>query len=249
MIELDGYRYEYDDVPGSADAGPALLFLHEGLGSVGLWKGLPQRIAAATGRRAVAYSRLGHGFSDLPPAPRTPDFMTTEARTVVPRLVEALGLGEPVLVGHSDGGSIALLAAAALPVSGLVVLAPHVLVEPMALKAIEAAREAFDGGDLAARMARHHRDAEVTFRNWNDVWLDPAFADWDIRGELTGITCPVLGIQGDDDPYGTDVHVLAVREAAQGPVDLLLPHAGHAPHLDRPALVDGTITTWLGSTD
>jgi pimeloyl-ACP methyl ester carboxylesterase len=230
------------DVPGD---GPALLFLHEGLGSVGLWKGFPERVAEATGRRVVAYSRLGHGFSDLPETKRGIDFMHVEAATVVPRLIEELGLGEPILVGHSDGGSIALLAAAALPVSGLVVLAPHVLVEPSALEAIRAAREAFDGGDLARRMARHHRDAETTFRNWNDVWLDPEFRSWDIRPALRDITCPVLGIQGADDPYGSDVHVLAVRDLAQGPVDLLLPVCGHAPHLERPTLVETCVREWL----
>jgi len=243
VITLDGLGYEYTDVPGT---GPALLFLHEGLGSVGLWKGFPRRLAAATGRRTVAYSRLGHGFSDLPPAKRTPSFMHTEAATVVPALIDALDLGEPILVGHSDGGSIALLAAAALPVSGLVVLAPHVLVEPGALQAIRQAREAFDSGDLARRMARHHRDAEVTFRNWNDVWLDPEFRDWDLRPELGGITCPVLAIQGDADPYGTHVHVEAVRDAARGPVDLLSLRCAHAPHLERPAVVDAAVAAWIG---
>ncbi|MCE3554762.1 alpha/beta hydrolase [Pseudonocardia sp. RS11V-5] len=241
-VEIDGAAYEYEDVPGT---GAPLLFLHEGLGSVGLWRGFHRRIAEATGRRAVAYSRLGHGFSDLPSAKHTIRFAHEEATTVVPALVEALDLGEPVLVGHSDGGSIALLAAAALPVSGLVVLAPHVLVEEIGLRAIEEAKRAFDSGDLARRMARHHRDAEVCFRNWNDVWLDPAFRDWDLRPELAGITCPVLGIQGDADPYGTAVHVEAVRDAAQADIDLLLLHSGHAPHLERPGLVDATVAGWL----
>lgn len=241
-VEIDGAAYEYEDVPGT---GAPLLFLHEGLGSVGLWRGFHRRVAEATGRRAVAYSRLGHGFSDLPPAKRTVRFMHDEATTVVPALVEALDLGEPILVGHSDGGSIALLAAAALPVSGLVVLAPHVLVEEIGLRAIEKAKCAFEAGDLARRMARHHRDAEVCFRNWNDVWLDPAFRDWDLRPELAGITCPVLGIQGDADPYGTAVHVEAVRDAARGATDLLFLHGGHAPHLERPALVDAAVAGWL----
>jgi pimeloyl-ACP methyl ester carboxylesterase len=241
-VEIDGAAYEYEDVPGT---GAPLLFLHEGLGSVGLWRGFHRRVAEATGRRAVAYSRLGHGFSDLPPAGRTVRFMHEEAATVVPALVDALDLGEPVLVGHSDGGSIALLAAAALPVSGLVVLAPHVIVEEIGLRAIEEARHVFQCGDLARRMARHHRDAEVCFRNWNDVWLDPAFRDWDLRPELAAITCPVLGIQGDADPYGTVVHVEAVRESAQGATDLLLLRGGHAPHLERPALVDGAVAGWL----
>ncbi|GAA4686089.1 alpha/beta hydrolase [Pseudonocardia yuanmonensis] len=243
-VEIDGAAYEYEDVPATGPGAP-LLFLHEGLGSAGLWRGFHRRVADATGRRAVAYSRLGHGFSDLPPAKRTVRFAHEEAATVVPALVEALDLGEPVLVGHSDGASIALLAAAALPVSGLVVLAPHVIVEDIGLRAIEEAKRAFESGDLARRMARHHRDAEVCFRNWNDVWLEPAFRDWDLRRELAGITCPVLGIQGDADPYGTAVHVEAVRDAARGTTDLLLVHGGHAPHLERPALVDAAVAGWL----
>lgn len=243
-MTLAGAGYEYEDVPGDPGAAP-LLFLHEGLGSVGLWRGFHQRLAAATGRRAVAYSRLGHGFSDLPAHKRTGSFMHDEARTVVPALIDALDLGEPVLVGHSDGASIALLAAATLPVRGLVVLAPHVLVEDIGLQGIAAAKTAYDDGDLAARMARHHRDAEVTFRSWNDVWLDPAFTDWDLRPELTGISCPVLGIQGDRDPYGSTVHVEAVRDAATGPTDLLMLRSGHSPHLERPAIVDATTAAFV----
>jgi pimeloyl-ACP methyl ester carboxylesterase len=245
-VRVGGAAYEYEDVPAADDgAGAPLLFLHEGLGSVGLWRGFHRRIARATGRRAVAWSRLGHGFSDLPSAPRTVRFMHEEAATVVPALVEALGLGEPVLVGHSDGGSIALLSAATLPVAGLVVLAPHVLVEETGLRAIEEAKRAFDAGDLARRMARHHRDPGVCFRNWNDVWLDPAFRDWDLRPELSAISCPVLGIQGEDDPYGTAVHVQAIRDATRGTTDLLLLHGGHALHLERPALVDAAVAGWL----
>jgi pimeloyl-ACP methyl ester carboxylesterase len=245
-LTLAGAGYEYEDVPGDPELAP-LLFLHEGLGSVGLWRGFHQRLAAATGRRAVAYSRLGHGFSDLPAHKRTPTFMHDEATTVVPALIDALDLGEPVLVGHSDGASIALLAAAALPVRGLVVLAPHVLVEDIGLQGITAAKKAFDEGGLAARMARHHRDAEVTFRNWSDVWLDPAFTGWDLRPELTGISCPVLGVQGDRDPYGSTVHVEAVRDAATGPTDLLMLAGGHSPHLERPGIVDATTAAFISA--
>ncbi|WP_214367627.1 alpha/beta fold hydrolase [Pseudonocardia sp. H11422] len=234
-IELHGSAYEYDDVPGDPALAP-LLFLHEGLGSVGLWRGFHRRIAAATGRRAVAYSRLGHGFSDLPPAKRTRSFMHDEATHVVPALTGALGLDEPVLVGHSDGASIALLHAAradgATPVSGLVVLAPHVFVEQLGLDGIAAARTAFTEGGLRARMARHHRDVDVTFWSWNDVWLDPDFRDWDIRPELPGISCPALAVQGEVDQYGSMTHVEAVRDAATGPVELLALRCGHSPHLE-----------------
>ena len=243
-VAVPGGHVEYVDVPG-ADALAPLLFLHEGLGSVALWRGFPERIAAATGRRAVAYSRLGHGFSDLPAAPRTHMFMHEEADTVLPALCDALGLVEPVLVGHSDGGSIALIHAASHPVRGVVVLAPHVVVEPVGREGVLAAREAFAHTDLREKMARRHRDADVTFHSWNDVWLSGAFADWDLRPLLTGITAPVLGVQGTDDPYGTVLHVEAVRDAAKGPTELLVLDCGHAPHLEEPEKVDAAVTRFL----
>lgn len=243
-VAVPGGRVEYTDVAGDASLAP-LLFLHEGLGSVALWRGFPERIAAATGRRAVAYSRLGHGFSDLPPAPRTPTFMHDEAEVVLPALRAALGLADPVLVGHSDGASIALIHAAGHAVRGVVVLAPHVLVEPVGRDGVVAAREAYARTDLRQRMARRHRDADVTFRNWNDVWLSDAFAGWDLRPLLAGITAPVLGIQGTDDPYGTVLHVEAVRDAARGAVELLVLDCGHAPHLERPEMVDEAVTRFV----
>ena len=242
-VAVPGGHVEYEDVPGDPARAP-LLFLHEGLGSVALWRGFHQRIAAATGRRAVAYSRLGHGFSDLPVAPRTQQFLHQEAAHVVPALRAALDLDDPVLVGHSDGGSIALIHAATHPVPGVVVLAPHVFVEEVGLEGIVAARQAFDGGDLRARMARHHRDADITFRSWNDVWLSDAFRSFDLRPLLPMITAPVLGVQGTGDPYGTEVHVEAVR-AAVATVDLLILDAGHAPHLERPATVEAEVTRFL----
>ncbi|MDN5916981.1 MAG: alpha/beta hydrolase [Pseudonocardia sp.] len=244
LLDLDGHRVEYDDVPGDPGRAP-LLFLHEGLGSVGLWRGFHRRIAQASGRRAVAYSRLGHGFSDLPPAKRETSFMSDEASGAVPAFCSALGLQRPVLVGHSDGGTIALLAAAQLDVAGVAVMAPHVFAEPIGLEGITAAREAFTGGELRTRMARHHRDPDVTFWSWNDVWLSPEFRDWDVRSELSGITAPALGIQGDDDPYGTAVHVEAVRDHARGPVTLVELSCGHSPHLECPDETAGALLAFL----
>lgn len=244
LLELDGHRVEYDDVPGDPGRAP-LLFLHEGLGSVGLWRGFHRRIAEASGRRAVAYSRLGHGFSDPPPAGREPSFMSEEASGPVPALCTALRMRAPVLVGHSDGGSIALLAAARLEVSGAAVLAPHVFAEPVGLQGIAVARTAYTEGSLRTRMARHHRDPDVTFWSWNDVWLSPEFTGWDIRPELAGITAPVLGIQGDDDPYGTAAHVEAVRDHSGGPVTLLELPCGHSPHLECPDETAGALLRFL----
>jgi pimeloyl-ACP methyl ester carboxylesterase len=244
LLDVPGGRVEYDDVPGDPALAP-LLFLHEGLGSVRLWRGFPRRIAAATGRRAVVHSRLGHGGSDLPQAKRTPRYMHDEAADVVPALVAGLGLERPVLVGHSDGGSIALLHAATADVTGLVVLAPHVFVEELGLRGIEQARRDYVEGDLRARMARHHRDPDVTFWNWNDGWLDDAFRDWDIRPELPGITCPVLAVQGTADPYGSTAHVEAVRDRTNGPVTLQILDCGHAPHVERAEPVEEAVTAFL----
>lgn len=231
FLDVAGGRVEYEDVPGS---GPAIVMLHEGLGSVGLWRGFHHDVAAATGRRTVVFSRFGHGRSS-PPAQRRPlDFMHSEARVVLPAVLDALDVDTPVLVGHSDGGSIALLAAASgPPLAGAVVLAPHVFVEDGGLTNIVATRDAFDEGDLRARMSRHHDDPDVMFGNWAGVWLDPAFRSWDITAELAGITCPVLAVQGTTDPYGTVAHVEAVRDRSSGPVELLLLDCGHSPHLER----------------
>ncbi|MET0190137.1 MAG: alpha/beta hydrolase [Pseudonocardia sediminis] len=242
MLDVGGGRVEYDDVPGDPGRA-ALLFLHEGLGSVGLWRGFHRRIAEATGRRAVAYSRLGHGFSDLPSTRREPSFMSEEASDVVPALGRALRMERPILVGHSDGATIALLAAARHDVSGVAVMAPHVFAEPIGLDGITAARTAYTDGALRTRMAKHHRDPDVTFWSWNDVWLSPEFAEWDIRGELSGITAPALGIQGDDDPYGTTAHVEGVRDHSSGPVTLVELACGHSPHLEMP---DETASALLG---
>ncbi|MCM3844712.1 alpha/beta hydrolase [Pseudonocardia sp. DR1-2] len=247
LLELDGLRHEYSDTGDPGDGRAPLLFLHEGLGSVGLWRGFPERVAAASGRRAVAYSRLGHGRSDPPRGPRGTDFMATEATTTVPALCAALGLDRPVLVGHSDGATIALLAAASMPVGGVVVLAPHVLTEPFALTAIRAARTAFDDGDLRSRMARHHDDPDAAFRGWNDMWLAEEFTDWDIRDTLPGITAAVLAVQGDDDPYGSAVHVHSVAERASGPVSLTELPCGHEPHLELPEPTLSAVTAFLGT--
>lgn len=246
LVAVPGGRVECLDVPGRPDLAP-LLFLHEGLGSVRLWRGWPAALAAATGRRAVAYSRLGHGFSDPPPAPRTAGFMDEEAAVVLPALRTALDLPDPVLVGHSDGASIALVHAATHPVAGLVLLAPHVVVEPVSLDGVTAARQAFHDGDLARRMAPHHTDAEVTFRNWNDVWLSPPFRTWDLRPRLAGITAPVLAVQGTADPYGTVLHVEAVRAGTSGPVALLVLDCGHAPQVEAAEPVTNAVVNFLAS--
>jgi pimeloyl-ACP methyl ester carboxylesterase/ribosomal protein S18 acetylase RimI-like enzyme len=210
------------------------VLLHEGLGSVGLWRGFPDTLHGATGRRTVAFSRHGHGQSDAPPRPRTPSFMHEEALELLPELLGALELNAPVLVGHSDGASIALIHAAHHPVTAVVAIAPHVFVEQMCLDEIRDARDAYNDGDLRKRLARHHRDPDAAFFGWNDVWLDPAFPEWDITGELESITCPLLLIQGERDQYGTMAQLDAIEQGARGPVQRVHLDCQHSPPTELP---------------
>jgi pimeloyl-ACP methyl ester carboxylesterase len=215
-------------------AEPALVFLHEGLGSVKLWRDFPARLAERTGRRAVIYSRAGHGFSPVPDEDRTPRFMHDEALDILPALLKEHGIERPVLVGHSDGGSIALIHASEHPVSGLVLLAPHVFVEDLSVASIDDARRTFETTDLKDRMARYHRDAERTFRLWNDIWLAPEFRDWNIEDVLPKVTAPTLVIQGEHDQYGTLAQVEAIERGVRGPFARAVLDARHAPHLEAP---------------
>jgi pimeloyl-ACP methyl ester carboxylesterase len=233
MTQVGGRRLEVLDLPGDP-ARPPLLLLHEGLGSVRLWKDFPAALAAATGARVVAYSRFGHGDSDPPPRPRTPRFMHEEAAAVVPALVAALGIDEPILVGHSDGASIALIHAATHPVRAVVAIAPHVFFEEVCLAEIRAARDEYETGGLRERMARHHRDPDAAFYGWNDVWLHPDFPRWIIEDVLPQITCPLLLIQGTDDQYGTMAQLDRIDAAASGPVERVHLACRHAPHLEAP---------------
>ncbi|HEY7629356.1 MAG TPA: alpha/beta fold hydrolase [Thermoleophilaceae bacterium] len=235
---------ETQDLEGSA---PALVLLHEGLGSVRLWRGLPEDLHARTGARVLAFSRYGHGDSDPPPHPRTPTFMHEEALEVLPEVLRDAGIERPVLVGHSDGASIALIHAASHPVSGLVLMAPHVFVEQICVDAITQTRETFHNEGLRERMARHHRDPDVTFSGWCDVWLDPEFRSWNLESLLPQIDAPVLLIQGSDDEYGTLAQVDAIERGVSGPVTKLIVSGGHSPHLDHPDEVPAAIADFIDS--
>jgi pimeloyl-ACP methyl ester carboxylesterase len=233
FVDVAGRRLEYEEVPGSA---PPLVFLHEGLGSVALWRDFPARVAAATGRRALVYSRLGHGWSDGLDRPRTARFMHEEALEVLPQVLARLEAVDPVLIGHSDGASIAIIYAGSAPPgpSALVLLSPHVFVEELSLEGIREARRAFEETDLRARMARYHRDPESTFRGWNDVWLSSEFRDWNIEGCLRDIACPVLLVQGRRDQYGTPAQLDAIERGVRGPVERLMLSCRHSPHIEEP---------------
>jgi pimeloyl-ACP methyl ester carboxylesterase/GNAT superfamily N-acetyltransferase len=208
--------------------------MHEGLGSVGLWRGFPQRLAIATGRRTIAFSRYGHGQSDPPPKPRTPAFMHEEALEVLPELLTQLDIDRPILVGHSDGASIALIHAAHHRVEAVVAIAPHVFVEDICIKEIERAKIAYEQTDLREKLARHHRDPDAAFFGWNDVWLHPEFPRWNITDELERITCPLLMIQGERDQYGTLAQLDAIEHRARGPVTRVHLDCMHSPPTELP---------------
>lgn len=233
VLELPEGRVEYVDVPATRD-GPPIVLLHEGLGSVALWKDFLPAVAAATGLRVVAYSRFGHGWSDPPARRRTPAFMDDEALEYLPALRERLAIEAPVLVGHSGGATMALIHATGHTVAGVVAIAPHVLVEELTLAGIRATLAEFEAGELRARLARHHRDPELCFRGWSDVWLHPEFRAWTIQPLLPEVTCDVLVVQGERDPYGSMAHLEAIERLAAGRVRSLRLPCGHAPHLERP---------------
>lgn len=241
-----GRMLEYEAIEGS---GPTLVFLHEGLGSIGQWRDFPRRVAHATGCAALVYARYGYGQSSVLAEERVPvSFMHDDALKSLPEVLAARGIANPVLVGHSDGASIALIhTGAGHAVRGLVVIAPHVFVEDISIASIAAAREAFERTDLRERLGKHHRDPRRTFYLWNDAWLDPAFRDWNIEEYLPGIRCPLLAIQGEDDEYGTMAQLDAIARQVTGPCELLkLPKCGHSPHRDRPDEVVSAIVRFVG---
>lgn len=209
-----------------------IVLLHEGLGSLATWRDLPERLASVTGRSVTAFSRYGYGRSAPARLPRPTRYMHEEALVVLPELLGVLGIAAPVLLGHSDGASIALIhAGAGNPVTGVVALAPHVVVEERTLDGIRSARDEFRGGALRDRLDRHHDDVDAAFAGWNDVWLDPAFAAWSIEDHLPAVEAPVLAVQCADDPYGTVGQLDRIERGVAGPVTrLVFDTGGHAPH-------------------
>ena len=248
FVTVKGRKLEVRTIAGASRDAPALVFLHEGLGSVSMWRDFPEKAVQATGCAAVVYSRYGYGQSDVLREPRTVDYMHVEAFEALPELLDKVGIDEPILVGHSDGSSIALLYAAARErVSGLVLMAPHVFVEDLSVKSIAEAKTAFEGADLREKLGRHHADAEKTFRGWNDIWLNPDFRGWNIEEVLPRVYCPVLAIQGFDDEYGTMAQLDAIAKQIGGPVELLrLANCRHSPHRDQPGVVIEAMARFIG---
>ena len=251
FLGVAGGRIEYARWGAGGRGEAPLVLLHEGLGCVGMWRDWPADLARATGREVFAYSRFGYGGSSAAELPRPLDFMVREARTVLPGVIEEAGAGggAPVLVGHSDGGTIALLCAAfgAVPLGGVVTLAAHAFNEPRCIRGIEAAREAFRHGSLRERLARYHREGtDDAFRGWCDTWLDPRFEHWTIEEELARVDVPLLVVQGRDDAYGTLRQVEVIAERTAGPCrTLVLDDCGHSPHRDRARATTGAIVRFL----
>ena len=240
-VRIGGLNLEFVRLPSAHPRAhaPAMVFLHEGLGSISLWRDFPQRVADATGCEAVVYSRAGYGGSDPAPLPRPMTYLHDEGLDVLPALLAALRLDRPILLGHSDGGSIALIAAGGtdLPLAGVIAMAPHVMLEEAALGAILEAREAYATGATRERFGRHHRNPDAAFYGWNDAWLNPDFHTWNIEACLPNIRCPILAIQGDGDAFGTMAQLDRIAEKARNVQLLKLPDCGHSPHRDQPAAV------------
>ena len=214
--------------------GETMIFLHEGLGSIAQWRDFPQALCRATGLPAVVYERWGYGSADPLEGPRTVRYLHDEALRSLPEVMRQLRIDRSILIGHSDGGSIALLFASAWPekVRGIVTEAAHVFVEEATLAGIREAVKIYASSDLPERLSKYHGgNTEKAFRGWSDIWLSPAFRDWNIEDCLAGVRCPVLAIQGQDDEYGTPAQVSAIVRGVSGPAaPLLVPGCGHIPH-------------------
>jgi len=250
FFDVAGHRLECVRIRGAKSA-PTLVFLHEGLGSVALWKDFPARVAEATGCPVLVYSRAGYGRSSPAVLPRVPNYMHVEALTVLPALLDRLGIADPVLVGHSDGASIALLHAGSSgrPVRALVALAPHVFVEDMSIASIDEVRRQYETTDLREKLARRHADPDAAFRGWNDVWLAPAFRSWNIEACLPGVRCPLLLIQGSDDEYGSAAQLDAIERQVGGKVARIeLADCRHSPHRDQPEATLAAIADFVATT-
>ncbi len=247
-VVVDGNRLETVRYGGDP-ARPAIVMLHEGLGSISQWRDFPERLGERTRCSVVAYSRYGHGSSDVLREKREPEYMHHEGEVVLPALLAQLGVERPVLFGHSDGASIALIYAGAQPgaARALILEAPHVFVEELSVRSIAEAKIAYATSDLPAKLARHHADADATFRGWNDIWLDPRFRAWNVEAYADRVRVPVLLIQGDADEYGTTAQLDAIAARVAASEVLMVPRAGHSPHRDAPELVLARIASFVES--
>ena len=239
FVVAGGHRLEYSWIGAERGARNTLVLLHEGLGSIAMWRDFPQRLAHATQSSVLVYSRHGYGNSDALETRRGVAYMHDEALVTLPQFLEALSIERPLLVGHSDGGSVALIHAggSGRAVAGVVTIAAHVIVEDISVASIAAARDAYRTTDLRSKLARYHADVDGAFWGWNDIWLDPAFRAWNIEECLPRIACPILAIQGEDDEYGTMDQLARIARGARDVEIVRLDHCAHSPQRDQPDLL------------
>ncbi|MGO9518762.1 MAG: alpha/beta fold hydrolase [Candidatus Korobacteraceae bacterium] len=234
-VVVDGKRLETLWIQPGHTERSTIVMLHEGLGSVALWKNFPKRLAARTGCRVLVYSRYGHGSSDKLMEKRPVEFMHHEGEVVLPELLDKLGITQPILLGHSDGGSISLIFAGKYPERprALILEAPHVFVEDLSVSSITQAEVNYRTTDFPQKLGRYHAHVDATFLGWNDIWLDPEFRSWNIEEYLPGIRCPILCIQGEEDEYGTIAQVEAIQARVPSTEVMILPNCKHSPHRDQ----------------
>lgn len=249
FLDIDDVKLEYQWI-GQAEADkPTLVFLHEGLGSVAMWKDFPQQLCQETGLSGFIYSRRGYGKSDPALLPRKTTYMHEEAIEVLPKVLGKAGIEKAILIGHSDGGSISLVFAATereKRTAGLVLLAPHVFNEDLCIESIRGAKGLYHSTDLKERLSKYHNDVDHVFWGWNDIWLDPEFEHWNIEEYLSDITVPILHIQGEQDQYGTMAQARAIKTQCQATVEItLLAECGHSPHFDQPEVTIESILRFV----
>jgi pimeloyl-ACP methyl ester carboxylesterase len=251
FVTASGYRLHLRQLAGRQSGLPTLVFLHEGLGTIAMWGDVPDAVCQATGCPGVIYERPGYGASDPRPLPWPDNVFEQEAEIVLPALLDKLGIDRPVLIGHSDGGTIALLYAAAFPerVCGATTLAAHVVLDEVTFAGLSALERSWQDGSLHAELERFHGPrAETLFRSWSGLWLDPARRAWSIIDRLPRITCPVLAIQGADDEYGLPAQLDAIVDGVAGPAErALVPNCAHDPHHQARADVLERVTRFVRS--
>lgn len=252
FVNIDGVRLEYERYGPSSSETPTIVFLHEGLGSITRWRDFPAALCAKLGWSGLVYNRQGYGSSDPLHGPLTPHFMHSEALEVLPRLLDTFDISRPILFGHSDGGSIALICAGsgAVTPAALILEASHVFVEELTVTSIAKVRDSYRSTDLRARLERHHgSNVDSLFEFWTDVWLSEEFRSWNITEFLPAITCSTLVIQGSDDEYGTGRQMEAIARSVSGHAEtLVLERCGHSPHIDQPQTVEAVAVRFLRST-
>jgi len=251
FLRVGGADLEYRFIGPAPDAAPTIVMLHEGLGSVGLWGDFPEKLQAATGCGVFAYSRAGYGASSPVTLPRPLDYMHIEASDVLPKVLDTMGFRRGLLLGHSDGASIVAIYAGSRQdhrVKGVVMIAPHFIVEDISVKSIAEIKDAYETNELRAKLARWHKDVDNAFYGWNGAWLDPKFRDWDISEYLAYIRVPVAVVQGELDQYGTMRQVEIAKDECYCPVDVtVVPAAGHSPHREAPEATLDAITQFASA--